>query len=70
MFLFYIYFFFNLLVTFFLNKEILLFFFKVYLLKLNLNFLIMDPFDIRIQKMRFDINEIKNEISYIQKVNF
>ena len=30
----------------------------------------MDPFDIRIQKMRFDINEIKNEISNIQKVNF
>ena len=53
-----------------MNKEILLFFFKVYLLKLNLNFLIMDPFDIRIQKMRFDINEIKNEISNIQKVNF
>jgi hypothetical protein len=29
----------------------------------------MDAFDYRIQKMKFDIEEIKNEINYIQMVN-
>ena len=29
----------------------------------------MDAFDSRIQKMKSDIDEIKNEINYIQKVN-
>ena len=29
----------------------------------------MDAFDSRIQKMKFDIEEIKNEINYIQMVN-
>jgi hypothetical protein len=29
----------------------------------------MDAFDSRIQKMKLDIDEIKNEINYIQKVN-
>ena len=29
----------------------------------------MDAFDSRIQKMKSDIDEIKNEINYIQMVN-